>query len=151
MRPRTPGLWLIIAFKLVKGLLLLALAFGIYGLVDENLPQLLGQFLENVNLDPEQQFFARLADKIATVTPTQVGWLATGTLLYSLFSLVEGVGLVFRASWAGWLAVGESAFFIPIELFELVHKFTLPIALLLVLNVVIVVYLVRNRERLFHH
>ena len=31
------------------------------------------------------------------------------------FSLVEGFGLIFRVPWAGWLAIGESAFFIPIE------------------------------------
>jgi len=37
------------------------------------------------------------------------------TLVYSLFSLVEGIGLI-SVSWAGWLAIGESAFFIPIEI-----------------------------------
>ena len=48
-------------------------------------------------------------------------WLASGTLLYGLFLLVGGTGLAFRANWAIWLAIGESAFFIPIEIFELVR------------------------------
>ena len=51
--------------------------------------------------------------------------VAIGSLLYSLFSLVEGVGLMFRVSWAGWLAIGESAFFIPIEILELIHSCTM--------------------------
>jgi len=76
--------------------------------------------------------------------------VALGTLIYSLFSLVEGVGLMFRISWAGWLAIGESAFFIPIEVYELVHKFTQPVFFILIANIFIVWYLFQNRERLWH-
>ncbi len=36
-------------------------------------------------------------------------------MIYSLFAAVEGVGLIFRFPWAGWLSIGESAFFIPIK------------------------------------
>ena len=36
--------------------------------------------------------------------------------------IVGGMGLAFRAQWAVWLAIGESAFFIPIEIFELVRR-----------------------------
>ena len=78
-------------------------------------------------------------------------WVVVGTLCYSLFSLVEGVGLIFRVSWAGWLAIGESAFFIPIEIHELVKNPVLPVFLVLALNVVIVWYLFRNRRWLFRH
>ena len=80
-------------------------------------------------------------------------WWATGTLLYSLFSLVEGIGLIFRAPWAGWLAIGESAFFIPIEVRELVRLpfFSWVVFSVLAINVLIVWYLFQNRKRLFHH
>jgi uncharacterized membrane protein (DUF2068 family) len=75
--------------------------------------------------------------------------------------LVEAVGLMFRVSWAGWLAIGESAFFIPIEIYELVHRplradpnrHGHPIIVLIILgiNVWIVWYLLKNRHRLFRH
>jgi len=80
-------------------------------------------------------------------------WAAAGTLFYSLFSLVEGVGLMFRISWAGWLAIGESAFFIPIEVYELSRrsKFSWWLVAVLVINVFIVWYLFKNRHRLFVH
>ena len=71
--------------------------------------------------------------------------------IYSLFSLVEGIGLMFRVSWAGWLAIGESAFFIPIEVFELVHHPSWMVAGILGLNIFIVWYLFANRARLFRH
>ena len=66
--------------------------------------------------------------------------VAMGTLIYSMFSLVEGVGLMFRVSWAGWLAIGESIFFIPIEIHSLVQRFNWIVAVILVVNVFIVWY-----------
>jgi uncharacterized membrane protein (DUF2068 family) len=71
--------------------------------------------------------------------------------MYSLFALVEGVGLMFRVPWAGWLSIGESAFFIPIEVLELVHQANWVVFIILVLNVFMVWYLFQNRERLFKH
>jgi uncharacterized membrane protein (DUF2068 family) len=58
---------------------------------------------------------------------------------------------MFRVSWAGWLAIGESAFFIPIEVFELVHHPSWTVAGILGLNIFIVWYLFANRQRLFRH
>ncbi len=150
-RRLAPTLWLIVGFKLGKGLVLLGLALGIYSLIGDDLPSQFRRALDALPFDPEQEFFTRLAAWIETVTPRKVGWIATGTLLYSLFSLVEGIGLIRRAAWAGWLAIGESAFFIPIEVFDLSHQFQRSILIVLLLNVLIVLYLVRNRERLFRH
>ena len=73
--------------------------------------------------------------------------------------LVEAVGLMFRVSWAGWLTIGESAFFIPIEIYELLHLWANPerrgspitVLIILPLNIFIVWYLFQNRDRLFRH
>jgi uncharacterized membrane protein (DUF2068 family) len=146
-----PTLWLIIGFKLLKGTLLLSLALGIFSLINDDLPTEFRRAVNALHLDPEQVFFTRIAAWIETVSPEKVGWVATGTLLYSLFSLVEGVGLILRAGWAGWLAIGESAFFIPIEVFDLTRAYHRSIFIVLVMNVLIVLYLLRNRERLFTH
>ena len=148
---RAVGLYAIIAFKFLKGLLLLSLAFGTYSLVGDDLPEQLDRLLRVVRIDPERQFFEDLAGQLALVTPATVGWIATGTLLYSLFSLVEAIGLMSRASWAGWMAIGESAFFVPIEIHHLMRRFTPLLCAVLLVNVFIVLYLYRNRHRLFHH
>ncbi len=148
---RAPALYIIIAFKLLKGLALILLALGVYSLTDNNLPEDFRNLLQSLHLDPERKFFTHLADRIADVTPRNLRWFATGTLLYSLFSIVEGVGLIFRVSWAGWLAIGESIFFIPLELFELLRKFSWPVFAILAINVWIVWYLLANRNRLFRH
>jgi uncharacterized membrane protein (DUF2068 family) len=165
---RAPTLYLIIAFKLLKGSLALLLAFGVYKLAGRDLQDLFDRLLRFIHLDPENRFLSDIGDRLDEITPANVRWVATGTFLYSLFSLVEGVGLIFRARWAGWMTIGESAFFIPIEIFELVHHheliklarargelvahgFAWKLSIILGLNILIVWYLYQNRARLFRH
>ena len=151
LKKRAPTLYVIIAIKLLKGLLFVVLAIVAYTLSDNDLPAEFRGLLHHLRLNPERKFFADLAVQVGKLTEAKVLWAAAGTLCYSLFSLVEGVGLIFRVSWAGWLAIGESAFFIPIEIHELVKNPALPVFLVLALNVVIVWYLFRNRHWLFRH
>jgi uncharacterized membrane protein (DUF2068 family) len=163
--PRAPTLYFIVAEKLVKGFLLLAAAVSVFLLAHKNLPDLFDQFVRWMHLDPEGRFFNAIGDQLDTVTPKNVHVIASWMFLYGLFLLVGGTGLGFRAKWAVWLAIGESAFFIPIEIFELIHRrlpateehphfFAHPktgIALILGLNILIVWYLFANRQRLFRH
>jgi uncharacterized membrane protein (DUF2068 family) len=150
-KPRAPTLYAIILIKLLKGALFLSMALVAYTLSDNDLPQEYLSVLHHLRLNPEKKFFSELAVRIGTITEANVLWVAAGTAVYSLFSLVEGVGLIFRVPWAGWMAISESAFFIPIEVFDLVHWFSWTVFIILVINIVIVVYLFLNRERLFRH
>lgn len=150
-KKRAPTLYAIILIKLGKGSLLLLAALWIFSLADDNLTQDFLALLHWIRLDPEREFFVVLADKIAHITPANVYAVAAGTAFYSVFSLVEGVGLIFRISWAGWMAIGESVFFIPIEIYKLMHRYTNTVFVILILNVAIFWYLLQNRHRLFHH
>jgi uncharacterized membrane protein (DUF2068 family) len=163
LKKRAPTLYLIIVGKLIKGVLALGLAFGVLKLANQDLPDLFIRLLNWVHLDPENRFFSDFTSKLETITPANVRWVALGTFLYSVFALVEGIGLLYRISWAGWLTIGESAFFIPIEIFELVHRqqlvrsgelhpgFAWKLTIILGLNILIVWYLFQNRARLFRH
>jgi uncharacterized membrane protein (DUF2068 family) len=149
LKKRAPTLYVIVAIKLGKGLLLFLLACGVYSLSDTNLPEELTRLLEALRLDPEQKFFATLLDRVAQITAANVRWIATGTLAYAVLLLVEGLGLVFRARWACWLAIGEGAFFIPLEVHRLVERYSHAMFGILLVNSLIVWYLYRNRHRLF--
>ena len=150
---RTPTYYGIIVFKLIKGSLFLTLAIVAYCLSDNDLPVEFQKLLNMLRVHPGNKFFSHLAEQIGHLSEAHVLWAAAGTLLYSLFSLVEGVGMMFRASWAGWLAIGESAFFVPIEIYELLRpgRFSWFVFVLLIANVIIVIYLFQNRHRLFRH
>src|SRR5689334_24632053 len=105
VKKRAPTLYFIIAIKLIKGLLTLLLAFGVYKLAGKDLSDVFDHLLRFIHLDPENRFLSDIGDQLDKVTPANVRWVATGTFLYSLFSLVEGVGLIFRVPWAGWMAI----------------------------------------------
>ncbi|MDR3455802.1 MAG: DUF2127 domain-containing protein [Verrucomicrobiae bacterium] len=162
---RAPTLYFIVGFKLAKALAALLFAIGAYSLTDNNLPEEFRKLLEFFHLDPEKKFFLEAADRIGEITPTNLKWVAVGSTFYGLFMLLQAVGLALRVSWIVWLVIAESAFFIPIELFELVrrhapnpenhpHLFAHPkiaVAIILVVNVAIVWYLFRNRDRIIKH
>jgi uncharacterized membrane protein (DUF2068 family) len=163
---RAPTLYFIVAGKVVEGGLLLLGAVSVYLLAKKDLPDLFDQFIRWMHLDPEGRFFAAIGDRLETVTPGNVHAIASWMFLYGLFKVIGGLGLAFRAPWAVWLAIGESAFFIPIEIFELIRPHTpegearvhalfahpkMGIAILLAVNVLIVWYLLQNRHRLFRH
>jgi len=164
---RAPTLYFIIAVKLIKGAALLSLALGVLSLANKDLPDLFNQFLEWVHLDPERSFFTAIGDWLDTITPNNMRVVASGMSLCGLFLLVEGFGLAFRAKWAIWLTIAESAFFIPVEIFELLrrhrpetdeqphpqffHHPKIGLLIVLALNIMIVWYLLVNRKRLFRH
>jgi uncharacterized membrane protein (DUF2068 family) len=166
-KKRAPVLYFIAAIKLIKGAALLLLALGVLSLANKDLSDVFDQFLRWVHLDPERSFFQGIGDWLDTITPANVRAVASGTFLCGMFLIVLGLGLAFRAKWAIWLAIGESAFFIPIEIFELVRHHRLDasglprpelfphpkigLAIVLAINVLIVCYLYTYRNRLFRH
>lgn len=127
----------------------MALAVTAYTLSDNDLPAEYQGLLHILRLNPESRIWAHLAAQVSQLTETKVLVAAAGLLAYSLFSFVEAVGLCFRVSWAGWLAIGESAFFIPIEINRLCQHASLVVIVVLGLNILIVWYLFQNRRRLF--
>ena len=162
---RAPTLYFIVAIKTFKGLAALLLALGAYSLTDNNLPADFNHLLLLLHLDPEKKFFLDLSQQVGEITPANLEWLAVGAVVYGLFMLLQAGGLAFRVGWIVWLVIGESAFFIPIEVYEIIrhhapateahpHFFAHPkigAAIVLAVNVVIVWYLFKNRARLIRH
>ncbi len=164
-----PTLYFIAICKLAKGVTLLLIAWSLYSLAGKDLQEYFDRFLEWVRIDPEHSFFRNIGESLANVQPGDVRGTALALFLYGIFLLIGGTGLALRAKWAIWLTIGESAFFIPIEIFELTrpphrglpveqppapHLFAHPkigLLIVLALNVIIVWYLLKNRQRLFRH
>jgi uncharacterized membrane protein (DUF2068 family) len=161
---RAPTLYFIVAFKFVKGIAALLLAVGAYSLSDNNLPNDFRRLLEFLHIDPEKKFFLDIADRLSDVTPANLHWLTGLSIAYGLFMLLQGVGLALRVSWAVWLVIGESAFFIPIEILDLVRRHNpspdhphflahprIGVLIILMANIAIVWYLFKNRNRIIKH
>jgi uncharacterized membrane protein (DUF2068 family) len=153
---RAPTLYAIIFFKVVKGLLFVFLGIVLYFQAEKDLPQEYKDLLEKpifqkLRIHPENKLVQHIAEQIAGLTDKTVKLTAIGTVVWALFPLVEGIGLLYRAGWAGWLAIGESAFFVPIEFYELAKKFSWYVFVFTIANILIVWYLYAYREQLFRH
>jgi uncharacterized membrane protein (DUF2068 family) len=152
---KAPTLYAITAFKLAKGTAFAIIAMIIYTHSDNDLQAEYQNLLEWMHrwmrVNVEQRFWTDLAASVDNLTEAKMVHIAAGTLIYSLFALVEGIGLMFRIRWVGWLTIGESAFFIPLEVTHLIHKASWLVSAVLIVNIFIVSYLYCNRERLFRH
>jgi uncharacterized membrane protein (DUF2068 family) len=165
VKSKAPTLYFIAGLKIFKGLLLLIAAVWVYALAGKDLPEIFDKFLGWFHLDPENRFFAYISDWLGDVRPANERKFALVFFVYGLFLSASGTGLALRATWAIWLAIGESAFFIPIEIYEIVKRRIpqtephhmivahprLGLAVVLALNILIVWYLYKNRNRLFKH
>ena len=164
-KKRAPTLYFIVGIKLLKGVAALLFALFSYSLTDNNLPEDFHKLLLYFHIDPEKRFFLDLADRIGEITPHNLNSIAIISTAYGLFMLFEAIGLGLRVSWIVWLVIAESAFFVPIEVFELIrrrvpvpsehpHLLAHPkigVAIVLLINVAIVWYLFRNRDRIIRH
>lgn len=141
---------MIAIFKFVKGALLLALAFGALALLHKNVASEVEYWLDQLRIDPDNQFIGGLLSKLQLVHSKELKELSALGGAYAGLFLTEGTGLLFRRSWAEWLTIVATSSLMPIEVYELVGKFTAVRLFALLINAAVVlclVYLVRQKEK----
>jgi uncharacterized membrane protein (DUF2068 family) len=143
-RPKETGILLIGIFKLVKGILLVAVGLGALRLLHRDLAALITHWVEVLKADPDNRYIHRLVERAFSVSPRQLKELSVGTFFYASLLLTEGVGLLLRKHWAEYFTVITTTALIPLEIYELIRRFTFTRVGVLALNVAIVWYLVRR-------
>jgi len=133
---------LIAIFKLVKGLLLIAVGVGAFKLLHRDVADTVMRWVDILRVDPENRFIHAGLERILRVSPGQLKALGAGTFFYAALLLTEGTGLLFRKHWAEYFTIVTTAALIPLEVFEIVNHTTPIKILVMVVNVAIVVYLV---------
>ena len=86
------GLRLIGGFKFVSGLLLIALAVGLYRHRGDNFADALIRLADALKIDPGNHYIHTLQEKITGITHRQVAGVIIGTFLYAVLYLIEGTG-----------------------------------------------------------
>ena len=139
---------LIAAFKLLKGLALLAVRIAVHLLANKNLVAEAQHWVDLFRVDPHNRYLHLLLEKLTHVDARKLHALSLGTFVYSALFLTEGVGLFLRKRWAEFLTVISTAGLIPLELYELLHRPTPIRAILLLVNIAVVAYLIFEIRRL---
>jgi uncharacterized membrane protein (DUF2068 family) len=140
--PHSRGLWLVAAFKLFKGLFLLALGIGLFKSLHHDTAAALERWADLFRVDDGNVHFQRLLLWVAFVSPRKIKELGVGTFFYSALMLTEGVGLSLQKRWAEYFSIIATSAFLPLEIYELVRRVTLEKVGILIVNIAVIVYLI---------
>jgi uncharacterized membrane protein (DUF2068 family) len=145
--PRSRGLLLIAAFKLLKGIALLAIGIGALKLLHKDLETELARWVDLLPVDPDNPYLQKLMDRLSQFDARKLKHLSIGTFFYAGLVLVEGGGLFFGKRWAEYFTIIITTSFIPLECYELSRRVTPIRAGVLLVNVIIVIYLIMQLRR----
>ena len=141
-KPRFGVLRTIALYKIVKVLLLLAVAYGELRLRDASLAAKLLSWAQARPYGLEHRIITQLLEWFSGLSVSRIHALRMVTLAYAAVFAVEGVGLWMEKRWAEWLTVIITASLIPLEAWEIFYRPTIGKVLILLANVAVVAYLV---------
>jgi uncharacterized membrane protein (DUF2068 family) len=133
---------LIAAFKLLKGLLLLAAGVGALHFLHRDLALEAERWVDAFRVDPGNRYIQRLLVHLSSLDEKRLKELSVGTFFYAAVLLSEGTGLWLRKRWAEYFTILATASFIPLEVYEIYRRVTIPRVTILALNLAIVAYLI---------
>jgi uncharacterized membrane protein (DUF2068 family) len=141
------GLRLIAAFKVFKGLTLLAVGIGALNLLHKDMAAQTERWIEVLRVDPHNHYIHWVFEKLSILDARKLKELSVGTFFYSALFLTEGIGLALRKRWAEYFTIVSTSLFIPLEVYELAKRVTLAKGILVLVNAAIVAYLVMELRR----
>jgi len=144
------GLLIIAAFKLLKGLALLAVGIGAHTLIDKDLVAVLEHWVNVFRVDPNNHYLHTLLERCTDLSPQRLREVSFGTFFYAALLLTEGIGLALGKRWAEYFTIIATSSFIPLEIYEIFHHANITKVVVLLINVAVVWYLVLELRRYKH-
>jgi uncharacterized membrane protein (DUF2068 family) len=141
-RSKHRALRIIAAYKLLKAIALLLVAFSAFGLVGQSHLQSLSDWIMGLPIHHGHGFLVRVIDKLFELGPRKFIAIGVAACVYAAVFMVEGWGLWREKRWAEYLTVVVTASLVPLEAWEIFRHLTWLKVLALVVNVAIVLYLI---------
>jgi len=135
------GLRFIAVLKFAKGILFLAISFGIFRLINQDVAELARRLSVHLRIDPENHYLRQLLEKLTDLNPRKIRNLGFLSLFFSADLMVEGVGLWYNQIWAKYLVLVATSIFLPEEFKTCFQFFTWDKLALLCLNLTFVAYI----------
>jgi uncharacterized membrane protein (DUF2068 family) len=141
------GLLVIAAFKLLKGLALLAVGIAAPAFLSKDVGPTLEHWANLFRVDPHNHYIHLLIEKLSLIDAKKLKEFRVGTFIYAAVFLTEGIGLALRKRWAEYMTILTTGSFLPLEVYEIFKHATLAKVILLLFNIAIVIYLVFELRR----
>jgi uncharacterized membrane protein (DUF2068 family) len=129
-------------FKLLKGILLVAVGVGAFRMIHSDITEIATRWVTTLGLDPGGRHVGKLLVETANLTPNRIRDVGVGSFVYAALFLTEGTGLLMAKRWAEWFSVIITSSLVPFELYEIYRHPTLLKFGALLLNLAVVAYLV---------
>jgi len=141
---------LIAAFKLAKGLALLAAGFGVLKLLRHDVATITAHWVHALRVDPSNRYIHRVLESVLGVSRRRLEEIDAGTFFYAAVFLTEGTGLALGKRWGEYFTIIVTGSFLPLEFYELCRRLTAARGALLAINLAVMVYLIA-RVRKYRH
>lgn len=136
------GLRAVAVFEFIKGLFVLLIGLGLVSLIHRDVQTAAEGILRTLHLDPAWHYSRKFIETASRMNDHRLWVLSGFALAYATFRLVEAYGLWYERHWAEWLAAISSAFYVPVEIYHLLHQFTPIRVVVLLANLLITAYLI---------
>jgi uncharacterized membrane protein (DUF2068 family) len=138
---------LIAIYKLMQSALLVAVGFGVLKLLHKDVAEFLMKLVLALHRNPEGRLVRFLLDQAGLVNDHMLWRISIFLFCYAALGVLEGVGLILEKVWAEYFTAIITASFLPLEIFELVHRVTWIRVGFLVVNLAVLAYLVGHLIR----
>ncbi len=143
----TVGLKTVAIFEALKGSIVLLAAAGMISLVHEGAQAVAEEIVLQFHLNPASRYPHIFLDAVASLSSGKLWLLAAGACCYAALRFLEAFGLWRERAWAEWLGAVSGSFYVPIEVYELMHGISVVKISLLIINIGIVAFLGRTIYR----
>jgi uncharacterized membrane protein (DUF2068 family) len=146
-KKRNRWLELIATYKLLQAILLVSVGVGALRLLGRDVADLLQSLASDLRMNTEGRLVSFLLDKAAMINDHRLRQISVFMFCYAALGLLEGIGLMLEKIWAEYLTAIITASFLPLEIFELMHRVTWFRVGLFVVNIAVLAYLVGHLIR----
>ncbi len=147
--PRRPLLMAIVAFKFAKGAVFLAAATALLIYRRQPAAELFLHAADFANGDPRLRVSAGILRELSFAFELHFPAVVTACGLGGAALFTEAICLLLGYTWAPWMTIVLTGVWIPVELYELEHRFAWRTLAIAAVNILVVVYLYRHRRE-FH-
>jgi uncharacterized membrane protein (DUF2068 family) len=149
--PRAAGVRLIVAYKLTKALVFMALAVVITTLALSGYIDKAYELAHTMRDHLVNHWAVKLAAFLMRwLTMARIWWVVAALAGDAIVSAIEGLALARGYAWAAWLVVAATSLLLPVEVIEIAYRTTLARVAIFAINLGIVLYLLRRAMREHH-
>lgn len=134
---------------------MLIAGFGLLSFLGRDNEEFAQQIIRHLQLNPAKHYPQIFITAMSRLNDSHLMAIAGFAALYAIIRFAEAYGLWYERRWAEWLAALSGGVYIPIEIYELMHRVTWLRAGALIINLIVVAYMVwlltesrRRAERL---